>query len=924
MRRKIALTLVCAAVAFAAAFIQFVNRGYVGAIDAGDSVRLMGYGPHLRAPWQRVAFYPIETREITIRNSSEGPQGRFNFDISLELSVRRNNVAALHRSYRGKYAEVLISPLVADFLRRRGDGSGNWDWGGDTQKTGKEIVTYLNSSLATYKINVYAASLRSFEVVTNPEDKRISAVADQVGGRVIVVGCDGFDWEIYRAVSKIKRMPNIEKLIAEGATGDLLSMEPLISPMIWTTLATGVEPPAHGIVDFLMKDAATGEDVPISSGMRRVPALWNMMTRFGRSSGFIGWLGTFPAEAVKGFMVSDRVGYHIFDPRWQKGASYEADRGGARRADTPGLIYPDNLVGEIRPFILDASEVPYETVADFIKVGRDQIAPQAKTFDPLDLPRNLRVALASNLTYESVARYAYKQYRPQLFSVYLDLIDNTCHLFIKYMEPHTQDVSDRDAQKYGGAVLEAYAHTDRLVGEWLKVVDEGTTLIFLSDHGFKSGDLRPRAPSVVGAPQAVAWHRMAGAIALYGNHVRKGAKLTDAGILDIAPTILRLVGLPKAKDMSGRVLEAAFDSDWLAVSSQTGEIATYGVRTAVASSPRQKEEEAAILDRLKALGYVGGAPTDLTKLAHSLMMKGEFDKAIEIWNEILAKEPGNLDVVVAMGNALIQKGDLDKAYMVLSDATKKDPNFLPARNMLALYHINVGHLDEAARISKGVIANDPKNAEAYFNLGVVLDQQGRYDESFAAFKQSVELRGDFDQARMNLGNAYLRRGRSVEAKIQFEKAIEINPGDPHAWYSLGRIAQTTNRPNDAIANYREALKRMPSFNPARIGLAIALASGGQFEEAKRELESGLQYKFDLGAINTNIGILDRQIGDAASAEKHFKQAIAADPQYIPARLDLADLYAGRGDKAKARREVEAALRLDPTNAEAKRLLGTLR
>jgi len=206
----------------------------------------------------------------------------------------------------------------------------------------------------------------------------------------------------------------------------------------------------------------------------------------------------------------------------------------------------------------------------------------------------------------------------------------------------------------------------------------------------------------------------------------------------------------------------------------------------------------------------------------------------------------------------------------------------------------------------------------------VLDQQGRYDESFAAFKQSVELRGDFDQARMNLGNAYLRRGRFVEAKIQFEKAIEINPGDPHAWYSLGRIAQTTNRPNDAIANYREALKRMPSFNPARIGLAIALASGGKFEEAKRELESGLQYKFDLGAINTNIGILDRQIGDAASAEKHFKQAIAADPQYIPARLDLADLYAGRGDKAKARREVEAALRLDPTNAEAKRLLGTMR
>ena len=922
-RFAVILTLVFVALAFVATFVRFVNRGYVAAVATRDSVQLLGSGPHLQPRWKPVTLYPVSSQEIAVKDSSDGPHGRFAFYIDLNLSISQDKIAALHRSYGGRYAEALISPLIADLLRRSEGAPGDWDSGSKRREAEEKIVASLNSSLVSYGISVQAASLRSFESVTSPEEKRISALADKLGGRVILIGCDSFDWEIYRAISKSQPMPNIERLISEGATGDLVSMEPLISPMIWTTIATGVEPPTHGIVDFLMKDAATGEVVPISSSLRRVPALWNMLTRFGRTSGFIGWLGTFPAEPVKGFMVSDRVGYHIFDPSWQKGASYAEGQGGTRR-EAEGLTYPDGLLAEIEPLIVDAPAVPYETVHDFITVGSDELAPVAKTFDPLDLPRNLRVALASDLTYEEIARYTYKKYQPQLFSVYLDLIDNCCHLFIKYMEPHAPGVSDRDAQRYRGAVAESYARFDRLLGEWLGQVDQGTTLIFLSDHGFKSGDLRPSTLSLIGGPTAVSWHRVTGAIALYGNHVRKGTKIMDASIMDVTPTVLNLVGLPAAKDMPGKVIAEAFDPEWLAASSEIGRIESYGTREGTTASPRRKEEEAAILDRLKALGYVGNAPTDLTKLASSLMMQGEVAKAMEIWNDILAGDPDNLDVVVTMSDALIQNGDLDKAYLTLASAAKRNPESVPVQNMLALYHINVGHLDEAARISAGVLARDPRNAEAYFNLGVVRDQQGRYTEALTAFEQSVNMRGDFDQARINLGNAYLRRGRLAEAKTQFETAIEINPREPHAWYSLARLAQMTGAPDQAISNYRQALKQAPGFSPARIGLAIVLATGGNLAEARRELEDGLQYESDLGAIHTNIGVLDRQMGDVASAEEHFKQAISADSRYLPARLDLADLYAARGDKAKARREAEEVLRLDPANTEARKILQALR
>jgi tetratricopeptide (TPR) repeat protein len=912
---RLLAVVVCVAIGAAAAFTQYVHRGYVGAIQAGGSVRILDQGLHLRVPWHRVTFYPIQSWETTIKSSTEGPQGKVNYDLVLSLSVDRDQVASLHTSYKGKYVEMLVAPLVGDFLKRRGDASLD-SYGSAAVAVGKDLVAHLNSALAPYGITAIGAEIQSYEVVTNPEDQRIAEEARALRGRVVVLGIDAFDWQVYREISRSRRLPNIERLISDGATGDLVSMEPLVSPMIWTTMATGVEPPAHGIVDFLMKDAATGEDVPITSAMRRVPALWNMVTRYGGSAGFIGWLGTFPAEAVKGFMVSDRVGYHIFDPRWQKGASYEA---GGERADltVPGLTYPDSLLGEIRPLVRSADQIRYRTVAAYIKVQPEDLASDAKTFDPLDLPRNLRVALASNATYEAIARYTYDKFRPDLFSVYLDLVDNACHLFMKHMAPHTADVPDRDAARYGQAVAQAYAHVDSVIGRWLEAIDSETTLMVISDHGFKSGDLRPAAPSVIGAPAATAWHRMAGAIALYGKNVKRGATMSGARIIDVCPTILSLAGLPTAKDMPGVVLEDAFEPEWVASRKAIEPIDTYGARTDIAASPRNREEEQAILERLKALGYVGSGPTDLSKLAHSHFIKGEFDKAIEIWNEMLSRDPSNLDVMVSMANALIQKGDLDRAYTVLRDAVKQDPGHLPSQNMLALYHINVGHLDEATRISAQVIARDPKNAEAYFNLGVVYDLQGRYDQALPAFQRSVELRGDFDQARINLGNAYLRKGNLAQARAQFEKALEINPGSTDAWYSLGKVLHTSGQPDEAVRAYREALKLAPAFSPARISLAVTLASSGKLAEAKRELEDGLKYPYDLAAINTNLGIIDRQMGDDASAERRFRQAIQEDTKYVPARLDLARLFFDRGDKSKARKELEAVLRLDPGNREAK-------
>ncbi len=918
--RIVAIAAVAIAVIAALAAVQHIPAGRAGAVEKNGRVEVLDAGLHLSAPWSRAATYPVEPRKTSIEARAETPSGEVISAFELTLSVDREKLASFHTSPGPGYEEALVAPLLGEFLKRALAASEAQPEEVEHRRLEQDVNSMLAEALQPYGLRLHSTRLASLDVVEDEETARIAAFASVHGGKVVIIGSDAFDWQIYEQASKLIPMPNLEKLRSGGAAGVLMSMEPVVSPMIWTTMATGTEPHIHGIIDFVATDDKTGENVPITSTMRRVPALWNIATRYGLSAGFIGWLGTYPAEPVRGFMVSDRIVFHTFDPRWQEAGDERAYE------DEAGLVYPQGLLEEIEPLILDYDDIGLARLRHYIDAGPGDIASSGGTFKHLDPVRNLRLILSSNTTYEAIAEHTYRKFSPDLFSVYLDEVDNVCHLFVKHMAPHTADVPAADADKYGRAVAAAYARLDTLIGRWMDMIDEETTLMLISDHGFKSGDIRPKGASAVGGGQAVNWHRIAGAVALYGNHVKTGEPISDASVLDIAPTVLTLLGLPAASDMPGRVLDEALDEEWLAggpANGLPGRIDSYGDRTSAGVAVRRKDEEAAILERLKALGYVSGGSTGLKRLAGSHFSKGEFDRAIEIWSEILIEEPNNPDVKTSIGNALLQSGEVEQAVEMLKQTVADHPDHLPARNMLGMCYINLNRFDDAVREARHVIAADPRNPEAYFNLGVAYRLMGYYDQALTAFERSVELRGDYDESRINLASEYLRRGDYAAARAQAAKALEISPNRSEAGYLMGRAYQGTGNADSAAYWFREALRQEPSYTGARIALASIIASGGRIEEARAELEAGLRYPNEIHLLHINIGLLSRQLGDLEKAESHFRAAIESEPGFVPARLDLADLYLSRGDRARARRQVEEAIRLDPANERARRMAAQL-
>ena len=88
---------------------------------------------------------------------------------------------------------------------------------------------------------------------------------------VIWLGLDGLDWELLDRLAAEGKMPNWKRISSEGYAARLRSFAPLISPILWTTAATGVAPDVHRVLDFQEVDPKTGAKVPISGLSRAVP-----------------------------------------------------------------------------------------------------------------------------------------------------------------------------------------------------------------------------------------------------------------------------------------------------------------------------------------------------------------------------------------------------------------------------------------------------------------------------------------------------------------------------------------------------------------------------------------------------------------------------------------------------------------------------
>src|SRR6476660_5084040 len=75
--------------------------------------------------------------------------------------------------------------------------------------------------------------------------------------KVIVVGLDGLEPSIVEPMLRAGELPNLAWLARQGGYSRVQTTSPAQTPVAWSTFATGVNPGAHGIFDFVRRNPAT-------------------------------------------------------------------------------------------------------------------------------------------------------------------------------------------------------------------------------------------------------------------------------------------------------------------------------------------------------------------------------------------------------------------------------------------------------------------------------------------------------------------------------------------------------------------------------------------------------------------------------------------------------------------------------------------
>lgn len=919
MKRIVILAVLVAAAGLVLSSLKIVGSDEVALSGGGEQVRELKPGINFLRPFADTRRFRLhQTYALTGEEAigfSSGVMKSYLLDCEVSVELEREKVRKIDREYSDRVFEKLVKPILQREISAYVAASAGPE-ALESAQAGPEIASSVNEKTSPLGISI--VSVENIELRQQPRADHGLKRGD--GVKVFVLGLDAYDWMIHDLVLETRDLPNMERVRRQGAWGNLESMEPLISPLIWTTMVTGVTPDVHGITDFLVKDEVSGQEIPVTSSMRRVPAIWNITSLFDLTCGFVGWFASYPAEEVQGFVVSDRFAYHMFDPSAGEAQAQQS---------MSGITYPPELAIGIADLTVSPDAVT-DMLPRFIKgpiseykTGDDgQLHWDARRPDsPED---NLRLVISAYRTYEQVMKRLYGEYGPDLFGIYFEFTDSIGHLFMKYMKPAMAGVSPEDEERYGGAVAGAYAEADRILGEVLELIDDSTVLLIVSDHGFKSGGMRPLSDSRMGFGQAVAWHRITGSIAMFGGVVKKGYVIEDASVMDIAPTLLYLLGLPVDETMKGRVLTDALDEAWVEAHpiTYTSEYERLAGSKSIAAGPSAADE--ALKDKLVSLGYVAGGNTALSNLATYYHKNGRFAEALEVWKQLVELEPDNLAAKISMGNAYFKLGKDDMAIRVLEDVIAADPGAMKALHSLVTIYIERGRARDALDAAERAIKADPGDGWSYYDRGMALDLLGRPVEAADSYRKALELAPDLAEAHANLAQAYASSGRASQALDHARRAIALAGEKPQMLYILGVALNANGEEQQALEAYYRAIRADSLFVPAYVGACGILLARGNTDSvivlASRAV--GIPSRYESYVRNIK-GSAHMRRGENGPAIEEFTRAVAADPRNAAARMNLASLYAQTGRKPEAIEELHKVLTVDPDNQRARSLLDQL-
>lgn len=646
--------------------------------------------------------------------------------------------------------------------------------------------------------------------------------------RLLLIGWDSADWKIMHPLIDQGMLPGLAQLVESGVSGNITTLEPQLSPMLWTSIATGKHAYHHGVHGFTEVDPLSGRIVPVSAATRQCKTVWEMLNERGLRTHVVSWFATQGERDLNGKMVSNMFGHLKGVAAGQDPATWPPPM--------PGTYWPEDL-GEsmnhlrVSPWELDGNAV----LRMFI--------PDAPTIDQQHDPNlwNLAEKLAEAYSVHSAATYLMES-DPQwdFMAVYYRAIDEISHFFMPYHPPQMVGIPDRDFELYKEVVTGCYRAHDMMLQRLLQLAGPDTAVVLVSDHGFHSDHLRPKFTPSIPAGITV-WHRPQGAFVASGPGFKQDDLIYGARLLDLTPTVLTYFSLPVGEDMEGRVLAEAFATPPAITTIPSWETGGGATKPHGSLSAAQSQ---ALLEQFVALGYIDPVSDNLDEaaaetlrenrwnLARACMDGGRDEQALLLLEDIYAAYPERTDYAQQLARCQRQLGLLDEANETIAATLESlgqtetafllkasiefekgeftaaleslavvremNPEDLQLQLLLSRTYLELRHWDAAETAARKVLAADPHNPQAYLTLARL---QLHQDNASAAVESALEAIGyQFGNPRGHflLGSALVRLGDWASAATALRNHLQLNPASSAGFRLLGRVYRALGEHGPAL------------------------------------------------------------------------------------------------------------------------------
>jgi predicted AlkP superfamily phosphohydrolase/phosphomutase/tetratricopeptide (TPR) repeat protein len=692
-------------------------------------------------------------------------------------------------------------------------------------------------------------------------------MGEPLAKKVLLIGWDAADWKIINPLLDQGLMPTLDDFVNQGVMGNLATLRPILSPMLWNSIATGKRPDKHGIHGFMEPDPQTGGVRPVTSTSRKVKAIWNILTQRGYKTHVLGWFAGHPAEPINGISVSDLFPYAVgpLEKEWPL---------------PPGAVHPENMRETFAKLRMHPAEVGEAAILPWI--------PRAGEIDQ-EKDKGLQSfakILAENCSVHNAATWILKNEPWDFLAVYYNGIDHFCHGFMHFHPPRMEGIPEERFEIYKDVVNGAYRFHDMMLQALLELAGPDVTVMLVSDHGFHSDHLRPRGIPAEPAGPAVQ-HRQFGIVCMKGPHIRQDERIYGATLLDTTPTVLTLFGLPVGEDMDGRVLVQAFEDppQITRIPSWENEPGDCGMHPAdLRMDPAAAQ---AVLQQFVALGYIQPPSEDQAKavevavreqqynLARSYLDSRRYLDAQAIFEELTRKWPDQIrftqhlaQCYLAVGRRAEAKNLLEQLAVfepkvaappgqqneaeVLPEApqpqaaedAKKEPQPRPWADLLmGIIHFEEGDMEAALASLLKAEQSDPRLPDLHLRIGETYLRQRRNEDAGRAYQHALEIDGDSPEAHLGLAVVHLRQRRNEEAAEQALLAVGLQHYLPLGHFYLGiALARLGHRDRSALA-FETSVSMLPGLVAAHRWLAALYTQpGGDLEKAVRHRGIYLQMR----------------------------------------------------------------------------------